>query len=400
MNKEIDMASIFDAFVVRGVTLRNRIGVSPMCQYSAVDGFVNPWHLVHLGSRAVGGAGLVMTEATAVVPEGRITPSDLGIWSDAHVEGHRELVSFIVSQGAVPGIQLAHAGRKASRVPPWESDPGQTQGRPLAEAEGGWIPEGASPVPFDAGFTVPQALDASAIAATRDAFVTAAQRAVEAGYTWIEVHAAHGYLLHSFQSAASNHRDDEFGGSLEARCRLTRDIARAIRAVIPAEHVLAFRLSYTDWSEGGWTLDESVTLAAWLKEDGVDLIDVSSGGGVPRPKIPVGPSYQVPGAEAIRAGAKVAVAAVGWIDNAEQADAIVAGDKADLVMLARELLRDPYWPMRAALQLGRAESARMPVQYNSAWAHLGTFDFDPIAAPQITLAGVPRVDAVRHTSLA
>jgi len=341
-----------------------------------------------------------MTEATAVVPEGRITPSDLGIWSDAHIAGHRELVAFIVSQGAVPGIQLAHAGRKASRVPPWESDPGQTQGRPLAADEGGWIPEAASPVPFDAGFAVPQEMDSTAIAATIEAFVKAAQRAVDAGYTWIEVHAAHGYLLHSFQSAGSNHRQDEYGGTLEARCRLTREIARAIRSTIPGEFVLAIRLSYTDWTEGGWTLDESITLAKWLKEDGVDLIDVSSGGGVPRPKIPVGPGYQVPGAAAIREDAKAAVAAVGWIDNPEQADAIVSDGKADVVMLARELLRDPYWPMRAALTLGKTESTRMPVQYNSAWAHLGTFDFDPIAAPKISHAGAPRVESARRVSLA
>jgi 2,4-dienoyl-CoA reductase-like NADH-dependent reductase (Old Yellow Enzyme family) len=394
------MASIFDSFVIRGVTLRNRIGVSPMCQYSAVDGFVNPWHLVHLGSRAVGGAGLVMTEATAVVPEGRITPSDLGIWSDEHIDGHRELVAFIASQGAVAGIQLAHAGRKASRVPPWESDPGQTQGRPLATDEGGWVPDGASPLPFDTGFAVPQAMDADAIAAMIEAFVKAARRAAAAGYSWIEVHAAHGYLLHSFQSAASNHRNDGYGGSLEARCRLTREVARAIRNVIPAEHVLAFRLSYTDWTEGAWTLEESIELAKWLKEDGVDLIDVSSGGGVPRPKIPVSPGYQVPGAAAIRHDAKVAVAAVGWIDNPEQADAIVGEGKADLVMLARELLRDPYWPMRAALKLEKNESTRMPVQYNSAWAHLGKFDFDPITAPRISQAGVPGVDSSRHLSLA
>ncbi|WP_373375963.1 NADH:flavin oxidoreductase/NADH oxidase [Cupriavidus nantongensis] len=393
------MASLFDSLAIRGVTLPNRIGVSPMCQYSAVDGFVNPWHLVHLGSRAVGGAGLVMTEATAVVPEGRITPSDLGIWSDAHVAGHRELVSFIESQGAVAGIQLAHAGRKASRVPPWETDPGQTQGRPLGVEEGGWIPASASAVPFDAGFTVPQALQASAIADMIDAFALAAERSARAGYRWVEVHAAHGYLLHSFQSSASNLRDDDYGGSLEGRCRLTRAIARAVRAVLPSEHVLAFRLSYTDWSEGGWTLDESVTLAKWLKQDGVDLIDVSSGGGVPRPRIPVGPGYQVPGAAAIRAGAGMAVSAVGWIDDAAQAEAVLAEGKADLVMLARALLRDPYWPMRAALALGQSEAARMPVQYNAAWAHLGEFGFDPIAAPRVTRAGLARVEAARHVAL-
>jgi len=393
------MSGLFDPLTLRGVTLRNRIGVSPMCQYSSVDGYVNPWHIVHLGSRAVGGAGLVLTEGTAVVPEGRITPSDLGLWSDGHVERHRELACFIAAQGAVPGIQLAHAGRKASRVPPWESDPRQTQGRPLTIDEGGWRPEGASEIAFDAGYTVPHELSQQEIARVVDAFAAAAVRAGEAGYRWIEVHGAHGYLLHSFNSPLSNARTDEYGGSLAARCRITREVARAIRRVWPADKVLAFRLSYTDWVDGGWSLDDTVELARWLKEDGVDLIDASSGGGVPRPAIPVGPGYQVPGAEAVRRRASVPVAAVGWIDDARQADAFVRDGQADLVMLAREMLRDPYWPLRAAVELERSGSARIPVQYNSAWAHLGSFAFDPITAPKITRSGIDKVDAARRNSL-
>ncbi|MGO4330377.1 NADH:flavin oxidoreductase/NADH oxidase [Cupriavidus sp. 2TAF22] len=394
------MSGLFDSLTLRGVTLRNRIGVSPMCQYSAVDGYVNAWHLVHLGSRAVGGAGLVMTEGTAIVPEGRITPSDLGLWKDDHIAGHRDLVRFIEAQGAVAGVQLAHAGRKASRVPPWESDPGQTQGRPLTIEEGGWEPDGASPLAFDHGYTVPHELTIQEIEHVVDEFALSAQRAGEAGYRWIEVHAAHGYLLHSFNSVLSNHRTDAYGGSLENRCRITLEVARAIRRVWPADRVLAFRLSYTDWVEGGWSVEETIELARWLKDEGVDLVDVSSGGAVPHPTIPVGPGYQVPGAAAIREGATMPVAAVGWIDKAEQAEAILREKKADIVMMAREMLRDPYWPLRAALQLDRTEEARMPVQYNSAWAHLGAFSFDPITAPRITKSGIEKVDGARRNALA
>jgi len=393
------MSGLFDPLKLRDVTLRNRIGVSPMCQYSSVDGFVNSWHLVHLGSRAVGGAGLVVTEGTAVVPEGRITPSDLGLWEDAHIAGHRELVHFIAAQGAVPAIQLAHAGRKASRVPPWESDPTQTQGRPLTMDEGGWQPDGASSLAFDAGYTVPNELSLGGIAQVVESFASAAQRAGEAGYEWIEVHGAHGYLLHSFNSPISNTRTDAYGGSLEGRCRITREVAQAIRRVWPDNRVLAFRLSFTDWVEGGWSTGDTVQLARWLKDDGVDLIDVSSGGGVPRSRIPVGPGYQVPGAAAVRQGASIPVAAVGLIDKAEQAELIIRTGNADVVMLAREMLRDPYWPLRAAVELRCSEAARMPVQYNSAWGHLGAFSFDPITAPRITESGIDRVDGARRNTL-
>lgn len=393
------MTHLFDPLTLRGVTLRNRIGVSPMCQYSCVDGMPNSWHLVHLGSRAVGGAGLVLTEGTAVTPEGRITPADLGIWSDAHIEGHRRIAEFIAGQGAVPGIQLAHAGRKASRVPPWETDPSQTQGRPLSCEEGGWHPVGASPLQFNTGYTVPTEMSQGDIDEAVQAFVAATRRADAAGYQWIEVHAAHGYLLHSFNSPIANHRTDEYGGTLEGRCRITREVAQAVRAAWPKEKVLAFRLSYTDWAEGGWTQEETVQLARWLKEDGVDLIDASSGGNTPRPNVKAGPGYQVPGAEAVRRGAGIPVAAVGLIDNAEQANVILRDGRADMVMLAREMLRDPYWPLRAAVALRESARARVPVQYSAAWAHLGSFSYDPINAPQISMSGLELIDQARHTVL-
>jgi 2,4-dienoyl-CoA reductase-like NADH-dependent reductase (Old Yellow Enzyme family) len=390
------MSHLFEPLTLRGVTLRNRIGVSPMCQYSSVDGHPNTWHLVHLGSRAVGGAGLVLTEGTAVVPEGRITPSDLGIWSDDHVEGHRRIAEFVASQGAVPGIQLAHAGRKASRVPPWETDPSQTQGRPLSCDEGGWHPDGPSPLAFDKGYTVPTELDADGIARVVQAFVDAARRADAAGYQWIEVHAAHGYLLHSFASPIANHRSDGYGQTLEGRCRITREVARAVRAAWPQQKVLAVRLSYTDWAEGGWDVDDTVRLARWLKDDGVDLIDVTSGGNTPRPAVVAGPGYQVPGSEAVRRGAGIVTAAVGRIEDARLAEAILRDGRADMVMLAREMLRDPYWPLRAAVELQDSGRTRLPVQYSAAWAYLGGFGFDPIAAPRISRSGIAAVDEARH----
>jgi len=390
------MSHLFEPLTLRGVTLRNRIGVSPMCQYSSVDGHPSTWHLVHLGSRAVGGAGLVLTEGTAVLPEGRITPSDLGIWSDEHTDGHRRIAAFVASQGAVPGIQLAHAGRKASRVPPWETDPSQTQGRPLSCDEGGWHPHGPSPIAFDKGYTVPSELDADGIARVVRAFVDAAHRADAAGYQWIEVHAAHGYLLHSFASPIANHRNDAYGGTLEGRCRITREVVRALRAVWPQQKVLAVRLSYTDWAEGGWDVDDTVRLARWLKDDGADLIDVTSGGNTPRPNVVAGPGYQVPGAEAVRRGAGILTAAVGRIEDASLAEAILRDGRADMVMLAREMLRDPYWPLRAAMALQDSGRSRLPVQYSAAWAHLGSFDFDPIAAPQISRSGIAAIDEARH----
>lgn len=393
------MNTLFSPLTLRGITVRNRIGLSPMCQYSCVEGVPTDWHLVHLGSRAAGGAGLVMTEGTAISRQGRITPSDLGIWSDEQLDGHRRIARFIASQGAVAGIQLAHAGRKASRVPPWETDPSQTQGRPLGCHEGGWVPNGPSPIAFAPGYAVPTEVNHDEISQVIRDFVEATQRADRAGYDWIEVHAGHGYLLHSFNSPLANQRSDVYGGSLEGRCRLTREVARAIRAVWPQHKVLAFRLSYTDWAEGGWSLDETVRLCAWLKEDGVDLVDASSGGNTPNPAVKVVRGYQVPGAEAIRRQCDMPTAAVGWIDDAEQADAIVREGRADMVMLGREMLREPYWPLRAAVQLGVAAQARLPVQYSAAWAQLGSFSFDPITAPQISHAGNPAVDEAQHLIL-
>jgi 2,4-dienoyl-CoA reductase-like NADH-dependent reductase (Old Yellow Enzyme family) len=378
------MHGLFDPLSLRGVKLRNRIGVSPMCQYSSVDGYVNDWHLVHLGSRAAGGAGLVLTEATAVVPEGRITPSDLGIWKDEHVEGHARVAAFIKSQGAVAGIQLAHAGRKAGRIPPWEHDPKELQGRPLSREEGGWTPDAASPIAFAEGYLVPHELSEVEIENTIEQFAAAARRADKAGYDWFEVHAAHGYLLHSFHSPLSNRRADGYGGSLENRCRLSRALARALRAALPAHKVLSFRLSYTDWEEGGWTTEDSVQLARWLREDGVDLIDASSGGSTPKPQVPYGPAYQTPGAEAIRRGADIPVAAVGLITEPQQADAIVREGRADLVYLGREMLRDPYWTLRAAAALKESQRARVPVQYNTAWMRMGEFAFEPLSVPRVT----------------
>lgn len=380
------MSGLFDPFTLRGVTLRNRIGVSPMCQYSSTDGEANDWHLVHLGCRAAGGAGLVLSEAAAVLPEGRITPSDLGLWRDEQIDGHARLTGFIAGQGAVAGIQLAHAGRKAGHIPPWEQDPKVLQGRPLAPDEGRWEPQGASALPFDDASLMPHELTANGIAHVTAAFAAAACRADLAGYDWIEIHAAHGYLLHSFNSPLSNRRDDGYGGTLEGRCRITREVARALRAVWPGRKVLTFRLSHTDWAEDGWTTEDTVQLALWLKEDGVDLIDASSGGTVPHPTIPVGPGYQVPGAEAVRHGAGIPVAAVGMITDARQADAIIREGRADLVYLARELLRDPYWPLRAAIALGQSDRIRLPIQYNPAWMRLGGFDFEPVSAPRITAA--------------
>jgi 2,4-dienoyl-CoA reductase-like NADH-dependent reductase (Old Yellow Enzyme family) len=375
------MPHLFDPFTLRGVTLRNRIGVSPMCQFSAVDGFVNDWHLVHVGARAAGGAGLVFTEATAVVPEGRIAGSDLGLWNDEQIEGQRRLASFIASQGAVPGIQLGHAGRKASRQTPWDFDPKSGQGKALRPGEGGWQTVSASPTPFDIDLLNPLELSPNDIAEIIDSFVEAARRADQAGFQWLEVHAAHGYLLHSFCSPISNQRKDEYGGSLEGRVRFNRELARALRTAWPDDKVLSFRISWTDWVEGGWSLDDSIQLAKWLKEDGVDLIDASSGGSIPKPNIPFELGYQVPGAKAIRAEAKMPTAAVGLIVDPHQADQIIYDESADLVYLGREMLRDPNWPMRAALALNENERTRVPVQYNMAWLRLGNFSIEPVYNP-------------------
>jgi 2,4-dienoyl-CoA reductase-like NADH-dependent reductase (Old Yellow Enzyme family) len=354
------MPGLFDPITLRGETIRNRIGVSPMCQYSATDGMPDDWHVVHLGARAVGGAGLVMVEATAVSPEGRITPGCTGIWSDAHIEPHARIARFVAGQGATPAIQLAHAGRKASRVPPWEG------GHALRPEEGAWQVIGASAIPFDAASPVPAVMDEAMIAAVTDRFVAAAKRSVAAGYRLIELHAAHGYLFHSFCSPLSNRRNDAWGGDLAGRTRFLCDTARAVRAAIPASLPLAVRISHTDWKESGWTTADSVALATMLAETGVDLIDVSSGGNAFDQKIPMAPGYQVPGATAVRA-AGLPVAAVGLITEPTHAEAIIRNGEADMVFLARVLLRDPYWPLRAAETLKARAAARLPIQYARAW---------------------------------
>jgi 2,4-dienoyl-CoA reductase-like NADH-dependent reductase (Old Yellow Enzyme family) len=352
-------ASLFEQVTMRSVTFRNRIGVSPMCQYSSVDGFATEWHLVHLGSRAVGGAGLVLSEANAVTADGRISPHDLGIYRDEHVEMLARITRFVSEQGAVPGTQLAHAGRKASTDAPWRG------GKPLAVGEGGWRPVHApSAIPFAAQSPVPEALDDAGIRRVVDAFRDGARRALAAGFRVIELHGAHGYLLHEFLSPLSNHRTDRYGGSFENRIRLTVEVVEAVRLVWPDTLPLFIRLSGTDWTEGGWDLEQSVELARTLRPLGVDLVDCSSGGVVPGAKIPVGPGYQVQIAERVRREAEVSTAAVGMITSPSHADAIVRSGQADFVFLARQLLRDPYWPLRAARELGA--TIAWPPQYERA----------------------------------
>ena len=354
------MANLFEPFTARSVTLRNRIGVSPMCMYSANDGVMNDWHLVHLGARAAGGAGLVILEATAVAPEGRITPGDAGLWGDHQVEALARTAAFVRGQGAVPGLQLAHAGRKASAARPWEG------GGHLSDAEGGWAPVAPSALAFGGALDrVPVALSAADLARLQGCFVAATQRALAAGVEWLELHAAHGYLAHQFLSPLSNRREDNYGGSFENRIRFLLETTRRVRAVWPERLPLTVRLSCTDWVDGGWTLEESIELARRLKAEGVDLIDCSSGGGVATATPPIGPGFQVPFAERIRREAGVATAAVGLITEPEQADAIVRQGQADVVLLARELLRDPHWPLRAARKLGA--TLVPPVQYARAW---------------------------------
>ena len=318
-----------------------------MCQYSCKDGMATDWHLVHLGSRAVGGAGLVIAEATAVTADGRISPADLGIWSDAHVDPLARCARFIEQQGAVAGIQLAHAGRKASTSPPWEGD------HVLSEDQGGWRPIWApSPIPFGETSPVPAALSIQQIARIVGCFSDAARRALDAGFRVVEIHSAHGYLLHEFLSPLSNHRDDEYGGSFENRTRLIRQVVQAVRSVWPEHLPLFIRISATDWVEGGWDVEQSVELARMIKPMGVDLIDCSSGALLPHVKMPIKPGYQVQFAEQLRREANIPTAAVGLIREAKQAEEIIAKEHADMVLLAREMLRDPYWPLHAAKQLG------------------------------------------------
>jgi 2,4-dienoyl-CoA reductase-like NADH-dependent reductase (Old Yellow Enzyme family) len=352
--------NLFDPFPQRSLTLRNRLVVSPMCEYSAIDGVPNDWHMVHLGSRAVGGAGAVIAEATAVAAQGRISPQDTGLWNQAQVDAWRPITRFITSQGAVAGVQLAHAGRKASTLRPWEGH------GPVPAGKGDWQTVAPSALPFDAGWNVPHALDPAGIEAVVADFRAAAQRALEAGFGLIELHAAHGYLLHQFLSPLSNQRSDRYGGSFDNRSRLVREIVGAVREVWPAELPLWLRISATDWAdEGGWDAAQSVELARRVKPLGVDLIDVSSGGLLPHVRIPLGPGYQVPFAAQIRREASIATGAVGLITGAEQAAQIVATGDADVVLIARESLRDPYFPRRAAQLLGARIDA--PAQYQRAW---------------------------------
>jgi 2,4-dienoyl-CoA reductase-like NADH-dependent reductase (Old Yellow Enzyme family) len=341
---------------IRGVTFRNRIVMSPMCQYSAHEGLAEDWHLVNIGSRAVGGAALVVVEATAVTRDGRISPGDMGIWDEGHVEPLARIARFAHSQGAVAGIQLAHAGRKASCKAPWEGG-----ARLKTGAEGGWTVVAPSPIPFNVDDPLPRPLDEAGIAALVAAFEAAARRALAAGFRVIEIHAAHGYLLHEFLSPLSNHRTDQYGGSLENRMRLVLQVAAALRKLMPDELPLFVRISATDWAEGGWDIDQSVVLARRLKDLGVDLIDASSGALVPKVRIPLGPGYQVPFAGRIRRETGILTGAVGQITDYEQADAIIRGGEADLIFLARELLREPYWAIKAQQALGHVPD--WPVQY-------------------------------------
>ncbi|HEV2136536.1 MAG TPA: NADH:flavin oxidoreductase/NADH oxidase [Terracidiphilus sp.] len=346
---------LFSPLKIRSVEFANRIGVSPMCEYSSEDGFANDWHLVHLGCRAQGGAGLVMTEASAVLPEGRISPADLGIWKDEHIPMLKRIAAFIHSQGARAGVQLAHAGRKGSMTPPFGPE------RQVLPHEGGWQPVGPSEAAFAPNYGVPRVLDEQGIADVVKGFKQAARRALEAGFDVVEIHAAHGYLLHEFLSPLANQRADNYGGSFENRTRLALKVAEAVRDAWPADLPLFVRISAKDWAEGGWDVDESVELARRLRAVGVDVVDVSSGGLVPHAKIQIGPGYQVPFAARVRREAGIATAAVGLITEPAQADAIVANGEADLVLLARQMLRDPYWPLHAAAALG--EEASWPVQY-------------------------------------
>lgn len=354
----MDQAFLFKPLQIRNIKFKNRIVVSPMCMYSSSDGFSNNWHLVHLGTRAVGGAGLVFTEATAVSPDGRISPDDLGIWKDEHIQGLKEIVQFLKKQGSVPGIQLAHAGRKASTTSPWKG------GKLISVEEGGWRTVAPSSIPFYEGNPAPAELNSEGLLKVKDDFKAAAKRSLEAGFEVIEIHAAHGYLFHEFLSPLSNKRTDEYGGSFENRCRLLLEVVSEVRTVWPKELPLFVRLSATDWVEGGWDEESSVKLAAILKEKDVDLIDCSSGGLVPNVTIPTEKGYQVRFSEKIKTEAGILTGAVGLITNAKQAEEILQKGQADLILLARELLRNPYFPLSAAKELG--VEVKWPPQYERA----------------------------------
>ena len=351
---------LFEPLQICDIQFRNRVFVSPMCQYSCVDGFANDWHLVHLGSRAVGGAAAVIVEATAVEAIGRISPADMGLWKDQQIEPFTRITRFIKQQGAVPGIQIAHAGRKASTDAPWRG------GKPLLTAEQeGWQPVAPSPLAFDSGYQVPRELTIEEIHGIVRAFASSAKRAVDAGFEVLELHNAHGYLAHEFLSPLSNARTDQYGGSLENRMRFSLAIVDAVREVWPEKLRLFLRISASDWTEGGWTAEDSVALAEAAKERGVDLIDCSSGGNVPKAAIPVKPGYQVQFAAKVKNEAGVMTGAVGMITDAEQANDIIQNGQADVVLLAREFLREPYWPLKAAKQLGA--TVKVAEQYGRAF---------------------------------
>lgn len=353
--------NLFSELELRSVKLRNRIAISPMCQYSSENGLPNEWHVVHLGQFALGGAALVFTEANAITPQGRISPEDLGIYSNEHVKAFKPITKFIKDHGAVPGTQLAHAGRKASTYRPWAPKHGE-----IKLKDGGWTTISSSPEAFSDTYPTPHELTISEIQGVLEDWKTAAKRAIESGFEILEIHAAHGYLLHQFYSPLSNHRTDKYGGSFENRIRLTCEVVAAVRSVVPQDFPLMVRISCTDWMEGGWTIEDSVKLARELKKLGVDLIDASSGGNIALAKIPVGPGYQVEFAQKIKHRADILTGAVGMITDPHQADTIIRTGQADLVLLAREMLRDPYWPSLAAKELG-APHDFVPKQYARAW---------------------------------
>lgn len=351
-------SKLFSTLQIKSITLKNRIAISPMCQYSSLDGFANDWHLVHLGSRASGGAGLIIQEATAVSPEGRISPEDLGIWKDEHIEKLQSIVRFIKSQNTVPGIQLAHAGRKASSASPWNG------GRKVTVENGGWATVAPSAIGFHENEMAPFALDKTGIQKVISDFKAATKRAVQAGYQLLEIHAAHGYLLHQFMSPLSNLRTDEYGRSFENRIRLTMEVLEAVQSEWPKDLPLFIRISATDWADGGWNIEESIQLSKILKEKGVDLIDVSSGGAVSHQQIPLGPNYQVPFAEQIKKETGILTGAVGLITKSDQAEEILASEKADLVLFARESLRNPNLGLTFAQELNA--DVQWPKQYERA----------------------------------
>jgi 2,4-dienoyl-CoA reductase-like NADH-dependent reductase (Old Yellow Enzyme family) len=352
------MSKLFSPLTIKSITFKNRLVVSPMCQYSADDGFANDWHLVHLGSRAVGGAGLIIQEATAVSPEGRISPGDLGLWKDEHIVELKKIALFIHQQGSMYGVQLAHAGRKASHALPWKG------GKLLSKEEGGWQNVAPSSIPYAEGTISPHELTQSEINQVMEDFTRATIRAIKVGYDVVEIHAAHGYLFHEFLSPLTNHRSDQYGGSFENRSRFLLQVVDRVKEVWPQDKPLFVRISASDWVEGGWSIDESVKLSILLKEKGVDLVDCSSGGLVTHQKITVGPGYQVPFAERIKKEANILTGAVGLINNADQAEEILTSGKADLILMAREFLRDPYFPLHAAKKSG--DPIIWPVQYERA----------------------------------